>query len=878
VSAVTRRGRAMEQHPTEQAAGDDGLGRIERWFASRGWTPFEYQRRAWAASRDGASGLIHVPTGAGKTYAAYLGPLSRVIDALPRAASPRGHHFERGLRILFVTPLRAVARDCELALRQPIDDLELPLKVGSRTGDTPARERASQRERLPEVLVTTPESLSLLLCRPTARALFERLDTVIVDEWHELMPTKRGVQTELALARLRRWRPELRIWALSATLAKPQDAARQLVGVASDTSDANGARHASATRGASAAPRPREATVIEGGIDRPVRVTSLLPESIERMPWSGHMGMAMLEPLCDRLDPAVSTLIFTNTRSQAERWFAEITRVRPEWHGRVALHHGSIDQSVRRRVEAGIKSGAFGIVVATSSLDLGVDFAPVERVVQIGSPKGIARLLQRAGRSAHRPGAACEVLCVPTHAMELFEIAAARQAIARGEIESRPGGSLALDCLVQHLVTIATGGGFIADELFDEVRTAHSFRNLERSDFNWALSLVTDGGRTLGAYERFRRVRREPDGMHRVRDARVARSHRLNVGTITSEAVLTVAMAGGRRLGSIEEDFILRLSPGDAFVFAGRTLEFVRVHEMRAIVRRARKRTTLTPRWAGSRFPLSTALSFALRRLLDAAAHGENDEPEVEAARSVLDAQARLSRIPRSNETLIESCTTEEGQHVFIYPFEGRLVHEGLGALLALRLGRLHRATFVITMNDYGIELLTSSTHDFASLMAERRELYTTDGLVEDLRAAANAGELSSRQFREIARIAGLVPQRDVYSERLARQIQASASLLFEVFRDFEPSNPLLQQSEREVLDRHFEEGRLARTLERLAREPRPLVRLSTPGPLSFPLVAARIGTTALSTETLRDRLAAIVNERAAAVPRRRRRVVRSAV
>lgn len=831
----------------------DGLAAIEQWFAQRGWTPSDFQRQAWRAARDGGSGLIHVPTGAGKTYAAYLGPLSRLIDALPMT--------ERGLRILVVTPLRAVAHDCELALRAPIDDLELPFSVGSRTGDTSARERARQRDRLPEVLVTTPESLSLLLCRERSQALFEHLEAVIVDEWHELMPTKRGVQTELALARLRRWRPSLSIWGLSATLARPLDAARQLVGPMI------------------------EPHLVSSSLERPVIVESLLPDSIERMPWSGHMGLAMLEPLCRQLDPQVSTLIFTNTRSQAERWFMEILRARPEWNGRVAIHHGSIDPLVRRRVEAGVKEGLLGIVVATSSLDLGVDFAPVERVVQIGSPKGIARLLQRAGRSAHRPGAACRVLCVPTHAMELLEIAAAREAIARGEIETRPSGSLALDCLVQHLVTVATGGGFRADELLAEVRGAWSFRDLSRDDFEWALSLVTDGGRTLGAYERFRRVRREENGSHCVRDARTARAHRLNVGTIASEAVLELRLRGGRRLGSIEEDFIARLRQGDGFIFAGRQLEFVRVHEMTAIVKPARRATTLTPRWAGSRFPLSTALSASLRRLLDAAAADRCEQPEVDRARPVLEAQARLSRIPRLGETLIESCRSEEGQHLFVYPFEGRLVHEGLAALLALRLGRLRRATFVITMNDFGFELLTTSDFDFASALANDESLYAIAGIADDLLAAINAGELSSRQFREIARVAGLVQQRGIRGERSTRQIQASASLLFEVFRDFEPSNPLLRQSEQEVLDRQFEQGRLERTLARIGSEPRPLVRLNRPGPLAWPLVSERIGSSSLSTETLRDRLDALLAEGAAPAgrkaatraPRRRREVVRSA-
>ncbi|MBX3354979.1 MAG: ligase-associated DNA damage response DEXH box helicase [Phycisphaeraceae bacterium] len=842
-----------------------GLACIDRWFDALGWTPWEFQRQAWRASRDGRSGLVHVPTGAGKTHAAYLGPLSRLIDSLgPEGASDRRRTLpksERGVRILFVTPLRAVARDTELALRAPIEAMDLPFTVGSRTGDTSARERAAQRERLPEVLITTPESLSLLLCREGAAELFARLEAVIVDEWHELMPTKRGVQTELALARLSRWRPELVILGLSATVARPKDAAQHLVGT------------------------EREPLIIEGGPTREVVVESLLPESIEAMPWTGHMGLAMVEPLCRQLDPDQSTLIFTNTRSQAERWFMEIMRIRPQWHGRMGLHHGSIALDVRRRVEAGIKDGSLGIVVATSSLDLGVDFAPVERVVQIGSPKGVARLLQRAGRSSHRPGAACRVLCVPTHALELLEIAAAREAIARGEVEARPASSLPLDCLIQHLVTVATGGGFMPDALFEEVRRAWSFRTLSREEFDWAVGVVTDGGRTLRAYERYRRVRREPDGVHLVRDARTARTHRLNVGTISSEPVMTVALRGGRKLGTIEEDFVARLRPGDGFIFAGRALEFIRVHEMTAQVRPQRKSATLTPRWAGSRFPLSSALSASLRRMLDRIATGEPGPPEVEAARPVLEAQARRSRLPRPGETLIEACVTDEGSHLFVYPIEGRLVHEGLAALLALRLGRRVPATFTIMINDFGFELLTRSTDDLAQRLVDDASLWSTDGLVDDLREAVLAGDLSLRQFREIARVAGLVQERDIAGDRGARQLHAGASLLYQVFREFEPTSPLLKQAEREVLERQFEEDRLVRTLERLRREPRILVRMIQPGPLAWPLIAERTGVTSLSTESLGDRLAALLSEAVAGpgagaptarAPRRRSTALRS--
>lgn len=830
----------------------NGVERLSEWFAGRGWTPFEFQRRCWLAAREGRSGLVHVPTGAGKTFAAHGGPLSRLLERTPAPPRRRSRRPGRsavddgGVRVIHITPLRAVARDIEMALREPIADLAPWIEVGSRTGDTAVRERERQRSRLPEILVTTPESLSLLLCREAAPELFAGLEAVIVDEWHELLPTKRGVQVELALARLRHWRPELLTWGLSATLARPDLAAKRLVGVGA------------------------EALVIDGGVERPVRIRTLIPPSVDELPWAGHMGLSLVDALLERLDPAISTLVFTNTRSQAERWFMEFMRRRPEWNGRMALHHGSIDRAVRERVEAGLKDGSIGIVIATSSLDLGVDFSPVERVVQIGSPKGISRLLQRAGRSGHRPGAPCEILCVPTHALELAEMAAARQAVERGEIERRPEPSHAIDCLVQHLVTVATGGGFQADELFDEVRSCEAFASLARSDFDWALELVTTGGPSLGGAPRFRRVAVDAGGRHRVRDAGIARNHRLNVGTIISEPVLTVALVGGRTLGTIEEDFIARLRPGDAFVFAGRTLEFVRLHETRALVRRSNRTTTHTPRWAGSRFPLSTALAAALRRILDDAANGRLEEPEMIAAAPTLEAQARLSAVPRLGECLVERCRTEEGWHLFIYPFEGRLVHDGLAALLALRLGRLEPTTFSIAVNDYGIELLTERERDFTLDLVRSREtpgggVFGVDSLADDLLAAVNGGQLASRQFREIARVAGLVQQRDHRAERPLRQVHAGAQLIEQVFREFEPDHPLLRQAEREVLDRHFEDDRLAATLRRLSREPLRVIRVPRPGPLALPLIAARIGTSHLTTESLRDRLRALLRETVAA-------------
>ncbi len=796
----------------------------EAFFTLRGWTPHAFQRETWQRVRAGESGVIHVPTGSGKTYAAYLGFLEEMVSA---------EEPPQGLGLLYVTPLRAVSRDIELALRAPIEELALPITVGSRTGDTSSAERARQRDRLPNVLVTTPESLSLLIANDRAHELLAHVRGVIVDEWHELLASKRGVQIELALARLRRFAPTVRTWGLSATLRNIDEAARILVGPTNPSK------------------------IVHADLPREIRVTGLLPDSVERFPWAGHLGLTMLKSLVAWLDPTKPTLVFTNTRSQAERWFSALSWEKPEWRDVLAIHHGSIEREQREEIEAGLKDGRLRIVVATSSLDLGVDFSPVERVVQIGSPKGIARLMQRAGRSGHRPGASCEVLCVPTHALELVEIAAARRAIELREIEERHGWHVPLDCLVQHLVTCGTGGGFDADQLFDEVRTTASFKALSRDEFDWCLDLAVRGGRTLTRYEQFHRLKLDADGLYRVTSKKAASVHRLNIGSISADATISVALVGGRRLGSIEESFVARLNEGDAFLFAGDIVEFVRIRDMTAWVRRT-KRADVTPRWNGSRFPLSTALSASVRRALDEARRGIFSGPEMRLAQPILEEQMRLSALPAPEEILVEFGNADGGQQIFLFPFEGRLVHEGLAVLLALRFGRLCPGTLAVNFNDYGLALHSDDPFPFREHLAP--SLFTTDGLAADLLEAVNLGELSRRQFRDIARVAGLVFQRYPGAERSGRQVQAGAGLIYDVLREFDAENLLLRQSEREVLDRQFEEGRLSRALVRLASGPLLLRETVRPTPLALPLIVDRLGTT-LSTEGVLARLRAILGE-----------------
>jgi ATP-dependent Lhr-like helicase len=800
--------------------------RAERWFEQRGWAPFEFQREVWAAYQTGESGLIHAATGTGKTYAAWFGPLLEWLAENPGRAGRPG----RGsppLTVLWITPLRALAADTEAALRAPLRDLGLPWTLETRTGDTRASVRDRQRTRLPTALLTTPESLSLLLSRADARTLFGALRLVVVDEWHELMASKRGVQTELALARLRRWRPELRTWGLSATLGNLETARAALLGPAGS------------------------GRLVKGADPKPIRIDSLLPDSVERFPWAGHLGLRLLPQVVAAVEEGESALVFTNTRSQTEIWYQAILDARPDWAGSMALHHGSMDRKARDWVEEGLRQGSLRCVVCTSSLDLGVDFAPVDRVLQVGSPKGIARLIQRAGRSGHRPGAESRVTCVPTNALELIEVAAGRRAVESGRIEERPSQERPLDVLAQHLVTVALGGGFRSAELYDEVRTAWAYRDLTPEEWDWVLDFVTRGGAALAAYPEYRRVV-EKDGLYTVPDRTVARRHRLSIGTITSDAALTVQYLGGGRLGTVEESFLARLRPGDRFIFAGKVVELEMVRDMTAYVRKAKGKSGLIPRWMGGRMPLSTRLAAAVRAELDEARRGHFASPEMEAVRPILELQARWSAIPGEGELLIERLKSREGHHLFFYPFEGRSVHEGLTALLAYRISRLRPITFTLAVNDYGIELLSP---DLAPLEeALENGLFSPANLAEDIPASLNAAELAKRQFREIARIAGLLFQGFPGNRKPARHLQASSSLFYDVFARYDPGNLLLHQAHREVLEQQLEASRLGRTLARLAESSVRIVEAERPSPLAFPLLVDHMRDK-LSSEKLGDRV-----------------------
>ncbi|MBL0730066.1 ligase-associated DNA damage response DEXH box helicase [Piscinibacter sp. HJYY11] len=797
------------------------------WMSARGWVPFDFQREVWGAVAAGESGLLHATTGAGKTYAVWLGALMAYMRPAKKADA---------LTVLWITPMRALAADTLRSLEPPLAGFSgmAPWTVGARSGDTTAGERSAQNRRLPTALVTTPESLSLLLARADAREVLGSVRMVVVDEWHELLGNKRGVQVQLALARLKRWSPSLVVWGMSATLGNLEDAMHTLLG------------HTAGR-------------LVRGRLDKALVIDSLLPPRADRFPWAGHLGLTMLPQVVDEIAASGSTLVFTNTRSQSEIWYHAILEARPEWAGLIALHHGSLDRAVREWVELGLKNGELRAVVCTASLDLGVDFLPVERVLQIGSPKGVARLLQRAGRSGHAPGRSSRVTLVPTHSIELVEGAAARAAVASGQIESRHSPQQPLDVLVQHLVTVALGGGFVADELYDEVRGTAAYAQLSRESWAWCLAFVQQGGPSLTAYPDYRRAVPDEDGVWRVPDARLARRHRANIGTIVSDASMTVQYLGGAKLGSVEESFVARLKPGDVFLFAGRQLELVRTHEMTAFVRRATGRKPAVPRWNGGRMPLSTTLADAVVQQLALADAGRFESPELQCAKPLLDLQHEWSALPTPGTLLAEHIATREGTHLFLYPFAGRHVHLGLASLIAWRVAQHSPRTFSMAFNDYGLELLCADPLVWDELLPQVLQPAADEAaLLHEVLASLNASELARRRFREIARVSGLIFQSFPGEKRSAKQLQASSSLFWEVFRKYDPANRLLQQAEAEVLAQELEIGRLRASLERMARQRLVLTHPARPTPFAFPLMVERFREQ-LSNESVADRISRMV-------------------
>lgn len=795
--------------------------RIFEWFEHKSWQPFEFQIEAWDAYLQGKSGLIHSSTGSGKTFAIWPAPL---IEWMEEKKDSKKQTVP--LTVLWLTPLRALASDTQESLYDLVEGLDLPWTIEIRTSDTSSAVKLRQKNKMPSCLITTPESLELLLSYEEHQNQLKHLKLVVVDEWHELLSTKRGSMTELALARLRKLNPSLRVWGMSATLSNLDESLKTLA--------------------------PKNSVLISSDAFKSTRFTTLLPDSVDHISWAGHLGLSMVPEVANAIESANTTLVFTNTRSQCEKWYQALLDYNPDLAGLIALHHGSLDRKTRNWVENAVRDGRLKCVVSTSSLDLGVDFAPVEQVIQIGSPKGVARLLQRAGRSGHQPGAESRLVCVPTHPLELVEFSAAQKAIEQNKIESRVPLKKPLDVLAQHLVTLACGGGFEKDSVFAEIKSAYSYRNLTRFELDWILDFICHGGKALSAYDEYCKVAIQ-DGIYKVVEARTSKRHRLAIGTITSDSVINVVFMNGEMIGSLEESFVSRLKPGERFTFAGRNLELVRLKDMKAWVRLAQNRNVRVPRWMGGRMPLSSELSQAIRVELGLADKGIYATAEMNFVRPYLELQRKSSQIPNDNSILVEHLISREGYHAFVYPFEGRLVHEGLAAILAYRISKRTSASFSTAVNDYGFEILANK--DFEAMQIITPELFSPENLFHDILESLNATEMSRRQFREIARVAGLIFQGYPGSSKTTRQIQASSGLLYDVFAEYDPDNLLLKQAQHEVLESQLEETRMVQAMKRITKSRINFVEVARVSPLSLPLMVERLRGR-LSSEKLSDRIA----------------------
>jgi ATP-dependent Lhr-like helicase len=815
----------------DRAKREAGAGAVARWLSQRAMKPLPFQRAVWRHIAAGRSGLLHATTGAGKTLAVALGAWLALRGKREDVAQ---------ICVIWITPMRALAADTAWTLSAvfaeiaTLDSETPPWSVDLRTGDTDSATRARQRRKPPALLVTTPESLTLMLARPDAREHLAALGLVVVDEWHELLGSKRGVQTELALARLRNWNSGLMTWGLSATLGNLEDAKGALLGTEA------------ASRGA----------LVSAKLPKRIVVDTLLPDGKRRFPWAGRMGLDMLPAVIGEIEAAATTLLFTNTRNQAEVWYRELLVARPNWAGILALHHGSLAQEQRLFVEEALKRGAMKAVVCTSSLDLGVDFLPVERVLQIGSPKGVARVLQRAGRSGHAPGRTSRLTLAPAHALELVEAAATRRAIALGRIEERERIERPLDVLAQHLVTIGLGGGFEPDALFAEIKTTAAYARLNAQEWRWCLDFVRQGGSTLGAYPQYRRVAPDEGGVWRVNDKRLAARHRLNIGTIVNDASISVQYGPappGRKLGFVEERFIGRVKRGERFWFAGKLLELVELRDLTAYVRKASVGKATPPRWDGGRMPLSTTLAESMLERLAEAANGLYEGPEMRAAEPMLELQRKQSALPTPEILLAEALDDREGSHLFLYPFAGRNAHIGIASHLAWRAAQSLPGAFSIAVNDYGFSLLSATRRDWASELPALLAV-KAGALEEEIVQSLNAAELARRKFRAIAQIAGLVSAAEPGAQKGARQLQASSSLFYDVFRRFDPDNALLRQAEREALEQELEIRRLRRELLRMQTRRLSIKSLSRCSPLGFPLIVERLRER-LSNESLTARV-----------------------
>jgi ATP-dependent Lhr-like helicase len=803
-----------------------GYQLIQKWMQAKKQAPFKFQEDTWLQILLGESGLVNAPTGCGKTFSVFLGVLINHINQHPN------HYItakNNQLQLIWITPLRALAKDIGRAMELVLEELQIPWKVGIRNGDTSTAERQKQKNNLPEILIITPESLHLLLAQKNCSAYFETLKFIAVDEWHELMGSKRGVQVELAISRLTGFaKNKLSIWGISATIGNLEEAKEVLL-----------------------SPLKMNGNIIRAKMDKRIDIESIIPEEIDNYPWAGHLGIKMVHRLVPIIEKSNTTLIFINTRGMSETWYQSLLTAAPQLAGAIALHHGSIEQELRLWVEEALHTQKLKAVVCTASLDLGVDFRPVDTVIQVGSPKGVARFLQRAGRSGHGPGEISKLYFLPTNALELVEAAALKQAIKENMIESKVPMLLCFDVLIQYLCTLAIGEGFDPEKTFQEVRSTYCFAEITREEWKETLLNITQGGIALNQYDEYHKVIIE-DGIYKITSRKIAMRHRMHIGTIVSDAMLKVKFLGGGYVGVIEEYFISRLEPGDTFTLAGKNLELVMIKDMDVLVRKSSSKKSIVPSWNGGRMSLTANLGQMLRKTFNKALIDET-EIEIKSLHALFEVQQTLSAIPRDNQLLIEQIETKDGFHLLVYPFEGRQVHEAMSAIIAYRIGQITPISFSIAMNDYGFELLSDQPIPVDD--SNVQELFTTNNLLMDIQKSINSAEMAKRKFRDIAVIGGLIFQGFPGEQKKARHLQSSAALLFKVFEEYEPNNILLRQAYRELMEQQMEEERLRTALDRISNSEFLLCFPKQLTPLAFPITVDGLNRNSLSTEKLEDRV-----------------------
>ncbi|SHJ95117.1 ligase-associated DNA damage response DEXH box helicase [Epilithonimonas mollis] len=798
---------------------------IQNWMSDKGISPFRFQVQTWHKFGNGYSGMVVAPTGFGKTFSVFLALISDFLN--------HPEQYKTGLKMIWITPLRSLSKDIAKAMQEAIDEIGLDWTVDVRNGDTDPKVRQQQLKHMPEVLVVTPESLHLLLGQKDNQRFFKNMHCVAVDEWHELLGSKRGVMVELGISQLFHYVPKLKIWGITATIGNLDEAQDVLI------------------------PYDIKKTKITAKEHKKIEILSVFPNEVEILPWAGHLGQKLADNVVPIILESKSTIVFTNTRSQSEMWYQLLLNAYPDFAGQIAIHHSSIDAELRIWIEENLSSGKLKAVVSTSSLDLGIDFKPVDTVIQVGSAKGVARFLQRAGRSGHSPFETSKIFCVPTHSLELIEVAALKEAVKQKVIEPREPQVLCFDVLVQFLMTLAVGDGFYPEQLYPRIKQTFGFQEMTEEEWKTIIDFLTIGGNVLKSYEEFHKIVVMEDGLHKVTSRKIAMLHRMNMGVIVSDAMLKVKFISGGYIGMVEEYFISRLKKEERFILAGRVLEVAMIKDMTVFVR-ASKGKAQAPSYLGGRLPLSSNLGHFLREKLSGALNPKASEKELKFLYPLLANQEERSHIPREDEFLVELIKNREGYHLFMYPFEGRLVHEVMAALIAFRISKLSPISFSMAMNDYGFELFSDKE---ISLNEENLEkILTRENLMNDVISSINSAEMARRKFRDIALISGMVIQNYAGTQRSNKSLQSSAGLIFKVLEDYDPNHFLVRQAYTEVFNAQLQEQRLVEAFKRIEKSKVILKFANTFTPLSFPIKVDSLRQT-LTSEDLDSRIHKLIQQ-----------------